>query len=98
MPRRGLFPLLILACAVSGCASLQAELADAPSDDAPAPVARTTPQAAYDAGVLDMVRGDDAGARSEWNRCLAISSADSPSRLDCLVALEKLASPSSLEP
>ena len=57
-----------------------------------------TPDQAYFAGVLLMQRGDPDRARREWNRCLAISSADSPYRLDCLVALEKLSSPGTLMP
>ena len=98
MIRRRLPLVLLFACAASGCASLQSALADAPSDVAPAPVVKTTPEAAYNAGLLDMVRGDDAAARRDWNRCLAMSSADSPSRVDCMVALEKLSSLPSMEP
>jgi len=57
-----------------------------------------TPDQAYYAGLLMMQRGDPDRARREWSRCLAISSADSPYRLDCLVALEKLSSPGTLMP
>jgi hypothetical protein len=96
--------LLALVCAASGCASLQSAL-DAPDDEARSAAAaaiptirKITPEAAYDAGALALVRGDDAAARREWDRCLAISSADSPSRVNCLVALERLANQTAMEP
>jgi hypothetical protein len=87
-----LAPLLILAWALSACASL------APADSlaGAAPAAKGTAQDAYEAGVLLQERGDAPAARREWDRCVAMSSPDSPSRLDCLVALEKTALPSEL--
>jgi hypothetical protein len=95
--RRRALPLLLLACAVSGCASLTSALSDSPSEAA-VEVPKSTPEQSYNAGVLDHVRGDDDAARRDWNRCVAMSSPESDSRVDCLVALEKLASPASLEP
>jgi hypothetical protein len=98
---RRILPIVALACAASGCASLQAALSDAPFDAAPDASTASlelTPQAAYDAGVLDLQRGDGAAARREWDRCLEISTADSPSRLDCMVAIERLAPTSPTTP
>lgn len=69
--------------------------ASAAADDASRP---RTPDQAFYAGLLSMQRGDPDRARREWNRCLAISLADSPYRLDCLVALEKLSAPGTLMP
>ncbi|HEX4047143.1 MAG TPA: hypothetical protein VH309_04890 [Elusimicrobiota bacterium] len=92
--RLRLFSLLVLACAVSGCAALNAGFAD---DDAPpeaaAPAPPLTPEQAYDDGILLQERGEYDAARREWDRCLAISSPDSPARVDCMVALEKTAAP-----
>ena len=106
---RRIFLLLALAAAVSGCAGLKSALADPSFDasseglsDAPAdrwiPAPKVTADQAYDAGVLDLVRGDDVAARREWNRCVAISTPDSAARLDCMVALEKLAAASVSSP
>lgn len=73
----------------------EAPPASAARDDSSRP---RTPDQAYFSGVLMMQRGDPDRARREWNRCLAMSTADSPYRLDCLVALEKLSSPGTLMP
>lgn len=83
MDRRILLPLLFAALSC-GCATL---------DEGPAPVAasKVTPVQAYDAGLLFHVRGDDESARRAWRSCLESSEASSPVRLDCLVALERLA-------
>ena len=50
-----------------------------------------TPEQAYDSGVTDLVRGDAVAARYELDFCVARSAPDSPVRVDCLVALEKMA-------
>jgi hypothetical protein len=89
--------LLILACCVSGCASYESELTDAPPDAA-FPVPKISPEAAYNAGMLDHERGDDAAARRELDRCIAASAPDSDSRLDCMVALEQMTTSSSQQP
>jgi hypothetical protein len=95
--------LLVLAlvpavvCAFSGCASMEASEEDGPAV-APAPLLRRTPEQSYDAGMTALVRGDAAAAALEWDRCLAASAPDSPARLDCMVALEKLAVRSSSTP
>jgi hypothetical protein len=61
-------------------------------EPAPTPVAEApTPAQDYETGALLHTRGDDEGARKRWMRCIDDSSADSPERLDCLVALERLA-------
>ncbi len=86
-------PLLALAFAASGCASVKSALTDSPSD-APIEIPKTTPEQAYNAGVIFQERGDFDAARREWDRCLAMSAPDSPSRVDCMVALEKTAMPS----
>jgi hypothetical protein len=91
MSRRVLAPIL-LACAVSGCASLKAAFTDAPAE-APVVIPKSTPEQAYNAGVIFLERGDYDAARREWDRCVAMSPPDSPSRVDCMVALEKLAGP-----
>lgn len=101
MDRRALFFLLIASSlTLSGCAALAPLVADDPSEARalPADIPKTTPAQAYDAGVLDVERGDYDGARREWNRCLAMATPDSSLRVDCLVALEKLAVPGSLQP
>jgi Flp pilus assembly protein TadD len=69
---------------------------DSPSEAA-VEVPRTTPDQAYNAGVLLMERGDYDAARREWDRCVAMSPPDSSSRVDCAVALEKLATPGPIE-
>ena len=90
-----LFPFVL---AVSGCASLNAAFTDSPSE-APVVVPKSTPDQAYNAGVIFLERGDYDAARREWDRCLAMSAPDSPSRVDCMVAIEKLTVPSSaMEP
>lgn len=101
MPRR--FPFLRLAAiaalpvlAASGCASLKNALADAPAE-APVEVPKTTPEQAYNAGVIFLERGDYDSARREWDRCVAMSAPDSSSRVDCMVALEKMATPGPIE-
>ncbi len=99
--RRRFLPLFLLSCAVSGCASLRSALTDAPDapSEAAVEVPKSTPEQSYNAGVLDVERGDYDAARREWNRCLAMSSPESEARVDCLVALEKSAAPSpELEP
>ena len=88
--------LLLAALSVSGCASLKHAFVDSPAD-APVEVPKTTPEQAYDAGVIFLERGDYDAARREWDRCVAMSSPDSSSRVDCMVALEKLSTPGSIE-
>lgn len=88
--------VLLLACAASGCASVKAAFTDSPSE-APVEVPKITPEEAYNAGVIDQERGDYDAARREWDRCVAMSAPDSSSRVDCMVALEKTASPEPLE-
>jgi hypothetical protein len=88
--------LPVLALAFSGCASLKSAFTDSPSE-AVIEVPKTTPEQAYNAGVIFQERGDFDSARREWNRCLAMSAPDSAARLDCLVALEKTASPAPIE-
>ena len=95
MDRRGLL-FIVLACALSGCASMKAFVADGPPDAA-VEIPKMTPAQSYDSGVMNVTRGDYAAARRDWNRCLAATSPDSSLRMDCLVALEKLANPSTLE-
>ncbi|HXT00185.1 MAG TPA: hypothetical protein VN915_05890 [Elusimicrobiota bacterium] len=82
--------------AASGCASLKNALTDAPSE-ATVEVPKTTPEQAYDAGVIFLERGDYDAARREWDRCVAMSSPDSSSRVDCMVALEKMSAPGPIE-
>ena len=89
--------LLVLAGAVSGCASLRASFVDAPSEAAVV-VPKLTPDQAYNAGVILLARGDYDAARRELDRCVAMSSPDSPSRLDCVVALERMAAPDTAGP
>ena len=86
-------PLLALVCAVSGCASVKSAFTDSPSEAAVV-IPKSTPEQAYNAGVIFQERGDFDAARREWDRCVAMSSPDSPSRVDCMVALEKTAAPS----
>lgn len=94
MARRG--PLLFLfVLAFSGCAAVRSFTED-PAGPVPADVPRMTPAEAYDSGVMNVTRGDYAAARRDWNRCLAMTTPESPLRGDCLVALEKLADPDSL--
>ena len=88
----------LFALAFSGCASLKAAFTDSPSEAA-IEVPKSTPDQAYNAGVIFLERGDFDAARREWDRCVAMSSPDSSSRVDCTVALERLASPSAaMEP
>lgn len=85
------------AVSFSGCASLNQALSDAaPEREAPpsARAPRLTPEQAYDAGVFYSERGDYDAARREWDRCVAMSPPDSGSRVDCMVALERLPTPS----
>ena len=85
-----------LVCSVSACASLKSAFTDSPSEAAVA-IPKSTPEQAYNAGVVFLERGDYDAARREWDRCVAMSPPDSTSRVDCMVALEKLASPGSIE-
>ncbi|MFI5363567.1 MAG: hypothetical protein ACHQ49_16495 [Elusimicrobiota bacterium] len=89
---RRVLPLLVLACAASGCASVEPEFSDAPPP-ARAPARALTADQAYNAGVLDAERGDYDAARREWDLCLKVSAPGSPSRLDCMVALENGVAP-----
>ena len=89
-------PLLLLLLAPAGCASLKNAFVDGPNDP-PVAVPKTTPEQAYNAGVIYLERGDYDAARREWDRCLAMSAPDSASRVDCMVALEKMAAPGSIE-
>jgi hypothetical protein len=101
MVLRRILPIVALVCAASGCASLRAALSDEPFDaktEAEAAAAEPTPQAAYEAGLLDLERGDNDAARREWDQCLELSAPDSPSRLDCMVAIERLAPSASMVP
>ncbi len=91
-------PLLImLACAFSGCASVRQFASDVDSGP-PVLIVKSTPARAYAAGVDYLQRGDYDAARREWDRCLAMAAPDSPARLDCLVARERLESPGAYEP
>jgi hypothetical protein len=90
------FVLLSFVCALCGCASLKGAFTDPPSEAA-IEVPKTTPEQAYNAGVIFQERGDYDAARREWDRCVAMAAPDSASRLDCMVALEKTASPAPIE-
>ena len=91
MNRRGLLLLLISGC-VSGCATMSDDFVDQPPASSYAVVTpRLTPEQVYEAGALDLVRGDSEGARRKWDLCVEMAPADSPARLDCMVALEKMA-------
>jgi hypothetical protein len=93
MGRRPL-TLFLLAAALSGCADMGG-ISDAPLPLAATPAgALATPAEDYDAGALLHARGDDAGARAHWMRCVETSAPDSRERLNCMVALESLAAPS----
>lgn len=96
MDRRGLLPFLLI-CALSGCASLKTFVSDGPGS-APVVVPKMTPAQSYDAGVLNMTRGDYSAARRDWERCLAMTTPESSLRGDCLAALEQLASTTALMP
>ena len=96
MDRRGPLLFLLLCCAASGCASLKT-FVDQPAEK-PAVVPRMTPAQAYNSGAINAARGDYDAARRDWNRCLAIASPESDARMDCLVALERLATPFATEP
>lgn len=85
-----LLSILALAGAALGCASLKSAFTDSPAEAAVA-VPKSTPEQSYNAGVLFLERGDYDAARREWDRCVAMSPPDSQSRVDCTVALEKLA-------
>jgi hypothetical protein len=89
-------PLPALAVLFSGCASMTSAFTDSPSEAAVA-IPKSTPEQAYNAGVIFLERGDGDAARREWDRCVAMSPPDSSSRVDCMVALEKLAAPGSIE-
>jgi hypothetical protein len=93
--KRRLAVLLVLAFALSGCASLGGFAADDfPLDDKPTPAAEApTPAEDYSAGQALHARGDDAGARARWTRCVEESPASAPEHLDCLVAIESLVPP-----
>ena len=99
MPLRFL-PLLAFAfafaCAVSGCASVTSAFTDSPSEAAVV-IPKSTPEQSYNAGVLLLERGDYDAARRAWDRCVAMSPPDSASRVDCMVALEKMAAPGTME-
>ncbi len=90
--RLSFLPLLALACAVSGCAEMKTAFTDSPSEAAIS-IPKSTPEESYNAGVIFLERGDYDAARREWDRCVAMSPPDSPSRVDCMVALEKMAQP-----
>ena len=100
---RRIIPLaLLLASSVCGCASLGPEIdemsAESPVSSARLALPRVTPEQSYNDGMADLVRGDAVAARLELDRCVAKSAPDSSYRLDCMVALEKMASPSSSAP
>jgi hypothetical protein len=97
MDRRGRALVLFLSCALTGCASLKTFVADDPSE-APVAVPKMTAAQAYDSGAMNAARGDYDAARRDWNRCLAMSSPESSARMDCLVALERLANPGASQP
>lgn len=79
-----------------GCASLKSAFTDSPAEAAVA-VPKSTPEQAYNAGVLFLERGDYDAARREWDRCVAMSPPDSASRVDCMVALEKMDLPAQID-
>jgi hypothetical protein len=97
MDRRGPLLFILLCCAASGCASLKSLVADDPAD-APVAIPKMTPAQAYGSGALNAARGDYDAARRDWNRCLAMSTPESSARMDCMVALERLAGPVATEP
>ena len=94
MKARGffLFPMVAL---LGACASLGGWNSDEmPADVAPTPAAEAPTSAQdYSAGLELHSRGDDAGARRRWMRCVEESPASAPEHLDCLVAIERLAAP-----
>ena len=92
MLRRALLLITIL-IAVSGCASLKDLAAEDPYAPSPALVAKASAAESYAAGVDYLQRGDYEAARRAWDRCLAAARPDSPERLDCMVARERLAYP-----
>lgn len=96
MDRRGLL-FLLLSFLASGCASVKNFIADDMAEPRVV-VPKLTPSQAYDSGLMNVARGDYDAARRDWNRCLAMTTAENPARMDCLVALEKLANPESLNP
>lgn len=96
MLRRAL-TLLLISAAVSGCASLK-EFAVEPDTASSALVAKATAAEAYATGVDFLQRGNYDAARRAWDRCLAMARPDSPERLDCMVARERLAYPADSEP
>ncbi|MBI3566363.1 MAG: hypothetical protein HY079_14300 [Elusimicrobia bacterium] len=90
--------LLLISSAVSGCASLQGFAAGETGSAPSALVAKWTAAEAYATGVDFLQRGDYDAARRAWDRCLAMARPDSPERLDCMVARERLAYPADGEP
>jgi hypothetical protein len=89
MLRRSIF-LLVVVAVFSGCAEFAQD--DFPLDASPTPAAEApTPAQDYTAGLTLHERGDDAGARQRWMRCVEESPASAPEHLDCLVAIERLA-------
>ena len=95
MGRWGLL-LIALPILAGACAAPEAFVVAAPPEDfveLPA-----TPARDYEAGALNVVRGDYAAARRDFDRCLATSSPASAARLDCLVAREQLAGRIAREP
>jgi hypothetical protein len=92
MARRLTVLLALGVLGLCGCAEFAQD--DFPMDDSAAPVAEApTPAQDYSAGLDLHARGDDAGARQRWTRCVEESPASAPEHLDCLVAIEKLAPP-----
>ncbi len=90
-------PVLLAAVLLScGCASLR-DLAASANAPLPPDPPRVTAAQAYQDGLLALTRGDADAARRSWDRCLALSAAESPERLDCSVALERLDLPGGLE-
>ena len=91
--------LVLFACAFSGCAAVNTFIGDVPPESRYeiADVPKMTPMQSYEAGVTYLQRGEYELARHEWDRCLAMAAPDSPARLDCLVARERLAYPAAME-
>jgi hypothetical protein len=91
-------PFLFLLCSVAlacGCASLKSLAAGANEGLPPAPP--VTPAQAYQDGLTALTRGDTAAARRSWDLCVASAPPGSRERLDCAVALERLARPGGFE-
>lgn len=88
-------PLAVaLALSFGACATLD----KAPAPRAPGAAAKPSADRLYASGETYRILGQPERARREWDRCLAAARPEEPARLDCLVALEKLSAPGTLDP